>query len=119
MIAPAGAAYSQSHSHATFLASYRPMAAVEYRTYSSEDEIPVIVDLIAPYLSEPYSVYCYRYFLHGWPQLCILVSRYRTAHTSSEVAGLMGFNGHVPERPTTANRPLASSCASRMSIEAS
>lgn len=37
-----------------------------YRRYKDEDDIPVIMALIAPYLSEPYSVYCYRYFLHGW-----------------------------------------------------
>lgn len=41
-------------------------SSVVYRTYRDEDDIPTIVDLIAPYLSEPYSIYCYRYFLHGW-----------------------------------------------------
>merc|ERR1711939_1301421 len=45
---------------------------ITYRTYADEDDIPVIMALIAPHLSEPYSVYCYRYFLHGWPRLCIL-----------------------------------------------
>ena len=39
---------------------------ITYRNYRDEDDIKVIVDLIAPYLSEPYSIYCYRYFLHGW-----------------------------------------------------
>lgn len=39
---------------------------ITYRSYQDEDDIPVIIDLIAPYLSEPYSIYCYRYFLHGW-----------------------------------------------------
>lgn len=40
--------------------------AVNYRNYRDENDIKTIVDLIAPYLSEPYSIYCYRYFLHGW-----------------------------------------------------
>lgn len=39
---------------------------ISYRTYQDENDLDVIVDLVAPYLSEPYSVYCYRYFLHGW-----------------------------------------------------
>lgn len=39
---------------------------ITYRTYQSEDDLDVVIDLVAPYLSEPYSVYCYRYFLHGW-----------------------------------------------------
>ena len=39
---------------------------IVYRNYRDENDIKVIVELIAPYLSEPYSVYCYRYFLHGW-----------------------------------------------------
>ncbi|KAK9898801.1 acyl-CoA N-acyltransferase [Cystobasidium minutum MCA 4210] len=45
---------------------------ITYRNYKDEDDIDVITALVAPSLSEPYSVYCYRYFLHGWPQLCIL-----------------------------------------------
>ena len=39
---------------------------IRYRPYYDEDDIKTIMDLISPYLSEPYSIYCYRYFLHGW-----------------------------------------------------
>lgn len=39
---------------------------ITYRNYKDEDDIDVITALVAPSLSEPYSVYCYRYFLHGW-----------------------------------------------------
>eukprot|EP01037_Dinobryon_pediforme_P046318 gene46318-59499_t len=33
--------------------------------------LPDIQMLVAKDLSEPYSVFTYRYFLHNWPQLCI------------------------------------------------
>lgn len=31
-----------------------------------------IMDLINRYLSEPYSIYVFRFFLNNWPELCIL-----------------------------------------------
>ena len=31
-----------------------------------------IIDLIALDLSEPYSIFTYRYFINNWPQLCYL-----------------------------------------------
>ncbi|KAG7466437.1 hypothetical protein MATL_G00164710 [Megalops atlanticus] len=35
-------------------------------------EMPDIMRLITKDLSEPYSIYTYRYFIHNWPQLCFL-----------------------------------------------
>lgn len=35
------------------------------------------MELITKDLSEPYSIYTYRYFIHNWPHLCILVSSRR------------------------------------------
>ena len=49
-------------------------AQVEYRQYSSEEELVNLMALIEKDLSEPYSVYTYRYFIYNWPQLCKLVS---------------------------------------------
>ncbi|ELK27285.1 PREDICTED: N-alpha-acetyltransferase 30 [Myotis davidii] len=34
--------------------------------------MPDIMRLITKDLSEPYSIYTYRYFIHNWPQLCFL-----------------------------------------------
>ncbi|ESO02593.1 hypothetical protein HELRODRAFT_155844 [Helobdella robusta] len=34
--------------------------------------MPQIMDLITKDLSEPYSIYTYRYFIHNWPNLCFL-----------------------------------------------
>ncbi|CAF4593827.1 unnamed protein product, partial [Rotaria magnacalcarata] len=33
-----------------------------------------VISLISSTLSEPYSIYTYRYFIHNWPDLCILCS---------------------------------------------
>ncbi|XP_072031158.1 uncharacterized protein [Amphiura filiformis] len=40
--------------------------------YESELQMPDIMRLITKDLSEPYSIYTYRYFIHNWPQLCFL-----------------------------------------------
>ncbi|KXS13887.1 putative acyltransfersase [Gonapodya prolifera JEL478] len=47
-------------------------APIVYRPYASELDLPPMASLIAEALSEPYSIYTYRYFLHQWPQLCFL-----------------------------------------------
>merc|ERR1719318_1396978 len=53
------------------------LAAVElepitYLSYSDETQMPLIMRLIQKDLSEPYSIYTYRYFIHNWPNLCFL-----------------------------------------------
>ena len=45
-----------------------------YVVYESEEQMPDIMRLITKDLSEPYSIYTYRYFIHNWPKLCFLVS---------------------------------------------
>jgi peptide alpha-N-acetyltransferase len=40
--------------------------------YESEKQMPAIMSLIQKDLSEPYSIYTYRYFIHNWPNLCFL-----------------------------------------------
>lgn len=47
---------------------------VHYVSYASELQMPDIMRLIQKDLSEPYSIYTYRYFIHNWPKLCFLVS---------------------------------------------
>ena len=47
---------------------------IEYVVYESERQMPDIMRLITKDLSEPYSIYTYRYFIHNWPRLCFLVS---------------------------------------------
>ena len=46
---------------------------VSYIVYESELQMPEIMRLIQKDLSEPYSIYTYRYFIHNWPHLCFMV----------------------------------------------
>lgn len=45
---------------------------LEYRVYECELQMADIMRLITRDLSEPYSIYTYRYFIHNWPKLCFL-----------------------------------------------
>ncbi|KAK2580473.1 hypothetical protein KPH14_006214 [Odynerus spinipes] len=45
---------------------------IQYVSYTSELQMPDIMKLIQKDLSEPYSIYTYRYFIHNWPKLCFL-----------------------------------------------
>uniref|UniRef100_A0A2M4BLF2 N-terminal methionine N(alpha)-acetyltransferase NatC n=1 Tax=Anopheles marajoara TaxID=58244 RepID=A0A2M4BLF2_9DIPT len=47
-------------------------ADITYQVYESERQMPAIMALIQKDLSEPYSIYTYRYFIHNWPKLCFL-----------------------------------------------
>ena len=47
-------------------------STIEYVTYSSETQLPLIQSLIDRDLSEPYSIYTYRYFVNNWPHLALL-----------------------------------------------
>lgn len=46
---------------------------ISYWRYKDETQMSAIMQLITKDLSEPYSIYTYRYFIHNWPQLCFLV----------------------------------------------
>lgn len=46
---------------------------IRYVQYTTELQLPGITNLIEKELSEPYSVFTYRYFLNNWPSLCFLV----------------------------------------------
>ncbi|KAL5274512.1 NAA30 family protein [Megaselia abdita] len=47
---------------------------VSYTQYESELQMKDIMRLIQSELSEPYSIYTYRYFIYNWPKLCFLAS---------------------------------------------
>ena len=57
---------------------------IEYVDYTDESILPAIQSLVAKDLSEPYSVFTYRYFLHGWPKLCICVYSLDNNHNRNE-----------------------------------
>lgn len=41
--------------------------------YKDETQMDEIMQVIKNDLSEPYSIYTYRYFIHNWLNLCLLV----------------------------------------------
>lgn len=41
--------------------------------YEDERQLDDIMSLVDRDLSEPYSIFTYRYFLHNWPKLCFVV----------------------------------------------
>ena len=45
---------------------------ITYRAYNGEHYLQGIIDLISVDLSEPYSIFTYRYFINNWPDLCFL-----------------------------------------------
>lgn len=46
---------------------------IEYVSYKDETQLPDIMALIDQELSEPYSIFTYRYFITLWPDLCFMV----------------------------------------------
>ncbi|CAH1371311.1 unnamed protein product [Tenebrio molitor] len=50
----------------------RELPPIKYVQYESELQMPMIMKIIQKDLSEPYSIYTYRYFIHNWPKLCFL-----------------------------------------------
>lgn len=43
---------------------------IYFEQFKGEDELERMLELIEADLSEPYSIYTYRFFLHTWPKLC-------------------------------------------------
>uniref|UniRef100_A0A182QDN3 N-terminal methionine N(alpha)-acetyltransferase NatC n=1 Tax=Anopheles farauti TaxID=69004 RepID=A0A182QDN3_9DIPT len=67
-------AHEQAISNASVQPEQHAVTPVEitYQVYESERQMPAIMALIQKDLSEPYSIYTYRYFIHNWPKLCFL-----------------------------------------------
>lgn len=49
-----------------------PTIEITFKEYENESQMPDIMRVIERELSEPYSIYTYRYFIHNWPKLCFL-----------------------------------------------
>lgn len=45
---------------------------IEIENYKDESQLKSIMNLITHDLSEPYSIYVFRYFIHQWPELCFI-----------------------------------------------
>lgn len=51
---------------------------IQYERAKESEYVPKIRQLISKDLSEPYSIYVYRYFLYQWGDLCFMVRLIRT-----------------------------------------
>ncbi len=62
------------------------LSYVQYEHKFEAQYLPAIRSLISKDLSEPYSIYVYRYFLCQWAHLCFMVRilRPRAAENNSE-----------------------------------
>ena len=45
---------------------------MEWVEYTDERQLPEVMKLVDGDLSEPYSIFTYRYFVRNWPHLCLL-----------------------------------------------
>ena len=63
----------------THASTSRPISAddVAYRCYRGEQDLDHVMQLVDTELSEPYSVFTYRYFADQWPRLCVLATLQR------------------------------------------
>ncbi len=57
---------------AAFQTSSPGIVYVQYSLEKEREYLPQIRDLISKDLSEPYSIYVYRYFLYQWAELCYI-----------------------------------------------
>jgi len=65
---------------------------VKYVSFQTENQLDSIIHLIEKDLSEPYSVFTYRYFIHNWPELCIM------AEVDSKIVGAIICKAEVHKR---------------------
>lgn len=46
---------------------------IYFETFSDEKDLEPIIKLVERDLSEPYSIYTYRFFIYDYPKMCIMV----------------------------------------------
>ena len=63
----------------------------QYEPAKEEAFLPAIRQLISKDLSEPYSIYVYRYFLYQWGDLCYMVWLLLLQSFSIRIRGMLRF----------------------------
>ncbi|KAG0087479.1 N-alpha-acetyltransferase 30A [Podila epicladia] len=67
---------------------------IDYVGYESEHQLAGMMALIENDLSEPYSIYTYRYFLHQWPKLSFLAMDREKNVCIGVIVCRLDFHGH-------------------------
>ena len=83
-VMPLDQTLSQSNSET---ASDNTHPEIQFVDYRDESQIDDVMRLVALDLSEPYSIFTYRYFLHRFPDLCILAVDKRSGDVCGCVVG--------------------------------
>jgi peptide alpha-N-acetyltransferase len=68
------------------------MSEITYEYYKDESQILRIKNLMDIDLSEPYTVFTYRYFINTWPQHCILA--YKDGEMVGAIVSKTELHGH-------------------------
>ncbi|CAD6256911.1 unnamed protein product [Miscanthus lutarioriparius] len=73
---------------------------IAYVSYGGEQHLPLVMSLVDEELSEPYSIFTYRYFVYLWPQLTFLAFDARDGKCVGTVVCKMGehrgaFRGYI------------------------
>ncbi|GJN25493.1 hypothetical protein PR202_gb13327 [Eleusine coracana subsp. coracana] len=75
-------------------------AEITYVCYGGEHHLPLVMSLVDAELSEPYSIFTYRYFVYLWPQLTFLAFDAKEGKCVGTVVCKMGehrgaFRGYI------------------------
>jgi N-alpha-acetyltransferase 30 len=75
---------------------------IAFVDYKNESQIDDVMRLVALDLSEPYSIFTYRYFLHRFPDLCILAVEQESGDVCGCVVGKIDLedNNSIHLEPT-------------------
>ncbi|CAO2149096.1 unnamed protein product [Urochloa humidicola] len=73
---------------------------ITYMSYGGEQHLPLVMSLVDAELSEPYSIFTYRYFVYLWPQLTFLAFDAKEGKCVGTVVCKMGehrgaFRGYI------------------------
>lgn len=73
---------------------------IAYVSYGGEQHLPLVMSLVDEELSEPYSIFTYRYFVYIWPQLTFLAFDAKDGKCVGTVVCKMGehrgsFRGYI------------------------
>ncbi|TKR60584.1 hypothetical protein L596_027811 [Steinernema carpocapsae] len=69
--------------------------AIEFHVYENENDLPEIMAMMTRDLSEPYSIYTYRFFLVQWPHLSILA---RDKVKNKNIGAIVCKSDFIPEK---------------------
>ena len=81
---------------------------ITFVTYKDESMMPDIQRLVSADLSEPYSIYLFRYFICTWPELCICAySKNTETGAVEEMIGVIVSKAEIEYEDHNANTGLS------------